>query len=95
MKTITFNNRQYHIHDRLQQFNVNTIPSTSVEFFGSNPKTGSLFVQFKNGGTYIFNNITPQVRKEMHEAKSIGSYIGKNIVGKFPSEKLTGKGLYS
>lgn len=93
MNTTTFNNHQYKVHDRLAQFNVNSIPSTSISFFGSNPNTGSLFVQFKNGGTYIFSNITNEIRKEMFAAKSIGSFISKNIVGKFPSEKLDGQGL--
>ncbi|RZJ92454.1 MAG: KTSC domain-containing protein [Chryseobacterium sp.] len=93
MKTVTILNQSFKVHDRLEQFNVNMAQSNSVSFFGSNPNTGSMFVQFKNGGTYIYSGVTPEVRKELHAAPSIGSYISKNIVKKFPSEKLEGAGV--
>lgn len=94
MKTVTINNSEFKVHDRLLEFNVNSIPSKGVSFFGSNPHSGSLFVQFANGGTYIYSNITPEVRMGMFEAASLGTYVTKNIVGKFPSEKLDGKGVF-
>ncbi|MCX3266581.1 KTSC domain-containing protein [Pedobacter agri] len=95
MKKVTLLNQSFNVHDRLEQFNVNIAQSSSVSFFGSNPNTGSMFVQFKNGGTYIYSGVTPEVRKEMHTAPSIGSFISKNLVKKFPSEKLEGKGIFS
>ena len=95
MKTVTLLNQSFKVHDRLEQFNVNIAQSSSVSFFGSNPQTGSMFVQFKNGGTYIYSGVTADVRKEMNAASSIGSFISKNLVKKFPSEKLEGKGVFS
>jgi hypothetical protein len=94
MKTVTINNAEFKVHDRLLEFNVNSITSKGISFFGSNPHTGSLFIQFAGGGTYIYTNITPEIRKGMFEAPSLGMYVTKNIVGKFPSEKLDGKGVF-
>jgi len=93
MKTVTLLNQSYQVNDRLEQFNINTTPSTSIAFYGSNPNTGSMFIQFVRGDTYIYQNITPEVRKGLWGASSIGSFISKNIVGKFPSEKLNSVGV--
>lgn len=93
MKTVKINDATYKVHPRLESFNVNSIPSKGISFFGSNPKSGSLFVQFANGGTYIYTGVTPEVRKEMFSATSLGGYVSKNIVGKFPSEKLDNVGV--
>jgi len=94
MKTVTIQQQQFNVHDRLEEFNVSAAQSSSISFFGTNPSTGSIFFQFKNGGTYIYSGVTPEVRKQMHAAPSIGSFVSKNIVNKFPSEKLAGKGIY-
>lgn len=93
MKTITLLNQTYQVHDRLESFNINVLPSSSIHFFGSNPDSGSMFFQFANGGTYIFREITPEIRKGFWNSESRGSFVAKNIVKKFPSEKLEGKGV--
>jgi len=93
MKQITILNRKYLINDHLEDFNVNQPTSNSISFFGSNPKTGSVFIQFRNGGTYIYSGITAEIRKQLLNAQSIGSFVSKNIVGKFPSTKIEGFGL--
>lgn len=93
MKTIVIKDRKYEVNTTLEDFNVNQPTSNSISFFGSNPKTGSLFIQFRNGGTYIYSGITTEIRKQLLNAQSIGSFVAKNIVGKFPSTKIEGFGL--
>jgi hypothetical protein len=93
MKTVTLLNQSYQVNDRLEQFNINIASSKGVSFFGSNPESKSMFIQFANGGTYIYQDITPEVRRGLWGASSLGSFVSKNIVGKFPSEKLNGVGV--
>lgn len=93
MKTIRLLNRTYNVIDRLDEFNINMPTSNGVSFFGSNPNSGSVFVQFKNGGTYIFMGVTPEVRKGLINADSVGLFVAKHIVKKFPSEKLNEIGV--
>lgn len=86
-------NRNYEVNDILDGFNVNIANSTSIAFFGSNLNTGSMFIQFNNGNTYIYQDITPEVRKGFWNASSVGSYYSKSIKNRFPSIKLEGKGV--
>lgn len=92
MRTITLLNRPYSIHDKLSQFNVN-VGTNPINFFGSNPNSSEMFFQFENGSTYIYKGITPEVRKQMWASTSLGSFVAKNIIKKFPSEKLIGVGV--
>lgn len=93
MKTVKIQNRTFTVHDRLVDFNVNMPISKGVAFYGTNPASGSLFIQFANGGTYIYANMTGEIRRGLHNATSIGRYVAEKIVGKFPSEKLSSKGI--
>lgn len=93
MKTINLQGVNYSVNPRLESFNINSIPSKGINFFGSNPQTGSLFIQFKNGGTYIYSGVPQEVKSGLFNADSIGRYVTTNIVGKYASEKLEGVGV--
>lgn len=94
MKQVKLNHQTYQVHPRLLDFNVSMALSKSISFYGTNPYSGSLFIQFSNGGTYIYANMTGEIRRGLNNAESIGKFVANNIVGKFPSEKLNGKGVF-
>lgn len=94
MKHVKINNQTFQVHPRLIDFNVSAAISRSISFYGTNPHSGSLFIQFSNGGTYIYANMTGEIRRRLNNAESIGKFVANNIVGKFPSEKLNGKGVF-
>lgn len=52
----------------------------------------ALFVAFKNGGTYRYDNVPVAIFGQLREAKSAGSFLHANIRGKFDAKKLEPKG---
>lgn len=79
------NGVQYTIDEKLDNFTIKSKPSSNVAFYGVNHDATDiqLFVQFKNGSCYIYSGLTDQTLKELNECESIGSFISRNIVGKF------------
>lgn len=57
------------------------VKSSSIASVGYEPKHAILAVQFKNGGLYHFNNVSPAAHQALIGAKSIGQYFGKNFRG--------------
>lgn len=93
MKKVTIAGSNYKVNPRLDNFSINQKPSSNIDFFGSNPQSNSVFVQFRNGGTYIYSGVTSDAAIELINAESIGRAVNQVLVGKFPSEKLEGVGL--
>lgn len=91
MKTVTINGKQYSIDAQIEHFSINQKPSSNVDFYGVNAKTGELFVQFKGGSSYIYSGITADVAIELINCESIGKYVSQSIVCKFPSRKVDGR----
>lgn len=94
MKIITLLHQNYGIHSELEQFNVNIAPSKGVRFFGSNPVSGSMFIQFANGGTYIYSGITPEIRKGLWASSGIGAFVSKILSGGSRQKNWTAKVSY-
>jgi len=91
MKTVTVNEQKYSVDEQIEGFSVNQRPSSNVDFYGVNADKKELFVQFKNGSSYIYSGITSEVAIELINCESIGKYISKSIVGQFPSRKVEGR----
>ena len=66
------------------------VVSSNISFIGYQEDTKSLYVTFKKGQTYKYNNVSEEVFKEFLNAPSVGSYYKSNIIGKYISEKING-----
>jgi hypothetical protein len=71
---ITIINGQAHRTDpSLAGFELKQKSSSNIEFYGSNEN--QIFVQFKNGGAYIYKNIEEKTIQDLHQAESIGKFV--------------------
>ena len=61
--------------------------SSNVEFYGFGPM-GDIFIQFKNGISYIYLESGADLIKDMNEAESIGSFVSKTLVPLTKAKKL-------
>lgn len=60
------------------------VESSNVAATGYDPVTKTLAVQFKHGKkVYHYSDVPGDLHKELSKAKSIGKFIGANVVGKF------------
>ncbi|MDQ7947659.1 MAG: KTSC domain-containing protein [Pedobacter sp.] len=82
----------YTIDQRIENFSVKSKPSSNVAFFGVSHDAANvqLFVQFKNGSSYIYSGLNEHVLIDLINADSIGKFVSSSIVGKFPSIKHEG-----
>ena len=54
--------------------------------YDDNNKT--LFVDFHNGNTYKYPNVSKDIYEDAVKAESIGSYLHSNVYKKFKSDKI-------
>jgi len=98
MKTLTFYDFTYQVDERFEDYAVFKLPSSNVDFCGHKPQFDDntkeekpdqdFFVQFKNGGTYLYRDIPTETIKRASIAESIGKFVRAEISGKYPSVKL-------
>lgn len=72
LKTI-INDQPHNTDPRLAGFEIKQKPSSNIEYYGNNEN--QIFVQFKNGGAYLYKDVAPDTIKQMHQAESIGRFI--------------------
>lgn len=60
------------------------VKSGQIESIGHTGDT--LIVRFKNGGTYHYHGVSAETFDSMKEAKSVGSFLHRNIK---PNHKFT------
>src|SRR5690606_10468605 len=94
MKTVSINGVNYQVDERFADFTIHQKPSSNVAFFGYNEE-GRFFIQFQNGGAYVYEHIEADVIAGAVTAESIGKYYRAFIAIKNPSTKLIGKVVYS
>lgn len=66
------------------------VDSSNVAAVGYEPGEkgeGVLHVQFKNGGRYRYQGVSPAHHEDLIGAKSIGSHFYNHVAGKFPGAK--------
>ena len=56
---------------------------SKIESFGYCPDSKTLAVKFKSGGLYHYANVPADVHEQMKAAESVGSFLHKNVKGKF------------
>ncbi|WP_231489872.1 KTSC domain-containing protein [Pedobacter sp. Leaf170] len=91
MKTIKIDGITYNVNAKINGFKISQKTSSNVAFFGLNSETNQLFVQFKNGSSYIYSELDSSTVIEIINCESIGKFISGRIVKVFPSEKLEGE----
>jgi hypothetical protein len=65
-----------------------TIGSSNVESIGYDEATQILRVRFLKGGFYEYKNVPPMEYEQLRNAPSVGSYIAKNVKGKYPYDRI-------
>ncbi len=65
---------------------MHAVKSSQVESIGHAGDT--LHVKFRNGGTYTYAGVPESMFHNARSADSVGSYLHKNVKGKFPHTKL-------
>lgn len=94
MKKLTFYDVDYKVDERYEDYAVFKLPSSNVDFCGHKPEDGKethlFFVQYMNGGTYLYRDIPADVVQNASLADSIGKYVREKISGKTPGTKLDG-----
>ena len=73
MKKIVVNDQPVSVDELLQDYDILSKPSSNVEFYGTNGQ--NVFIQFKNGSTYLYLNVTDQDIVALRKAESIGKFI--------------------
>lgn len=72
----------------IPKISINPVKSSSIMGHGYDAATRTLAVQFKGGKTYHYEGVPPEVMTSLGKAESAGSFISKNLVGKFKTTKL-------
>lgn len=67
------------------------VDSSNVAAVGYEPDSNVLHVQFKNGGRYSYEGVSPAHHEDLIGAKSVGSHFYNHIQGKFPHAKAPEK----
>lgn len=88
MEQLIINVSEYHVDDRLQGFDIRQKESSNVDYYGSNGND-KIFIQFKNGVSYIYNDVKKQDIDEMNEAESIGKFMASLARKKYAFTKVT------
>lgn len=66
---------------------MNYVDSSHIEAIGYLPDTLELFVQFKDGGIYVYLNVPPELYEEFMMAGSKGIFLNQCIKNVFSFEK--------
>ncbi|MXV16859.1 KTSC domain-containing protein [Hufsiella ginkgonis] len=88
IKTATINDREVIIDARVTDFKIGQKPSSNVDYFGTKMGAKQLFVQFKNGSSYIYSDVDEHKLISIHAADSVGKFFSKEIAGKFSHVKV-------
>lgn len=101
MRKITFHGLDFSVDPILDDYKIETRSSTNVHFFGDNGT--SVFVQFKNGKSYLYQNVSKEHIEAIYNAESIGRFIpvlskaytyvpvDKELVKPLPAEAIATK----
>lgn len=78
--TTTIGNNKVNVPEELAGYELHQKQSSQVEFFGIHKLNKSLYVQFKNGGGYVYPNCSEELLTKAVNADSIGSFVRTELV---------------
>lgn len=70
----TFKDITYEVNERLAFYKISQPVSENIEFYGHNGKD-SLFVQFRSGSTYFYNNVTGDMIEQIEKEEINASFL--------------------
>lgn len=73
MRKIVVNNQPCTVDEILKDYEILSKESSNVDYYGTDGK--NVFIQFKNGSSYLYLNVTPVDIEDMKMAESIGRFI--------------------
>jgi hypothetical protein len=74
MRKITVNNQPVTVDKILKDYEILKMESSNVDYYGTDGN--NVFIQFKNGASYLYLNVKPEHIEQMKKAESIGRFIG-------------------
>lgn len=83
MRKIIVNNQPCTVDKVLNDFEILNKESSTVDYYGTDGK--NVFVQFKNGASYLYSNVEPADIEAMKAAESIGRFMP--VFKKYPFTK--------
>lgn len=69
------------------------VESSQIDAIGHDPRHNEMKVRFKNGGTYLYRNVTLGDFEALRKAESVGSHFSKVFKKdpvKYPYSKVEG-----
>lgn len=88
MRKLEINETPYIINEAIKDFTIMHKASSNVLAWGFDFGQKLMFVQFKNGSSYMYSDVPVEIAKKSIDVDSIGKFISKDIVGKYVSKKL-------
>lgn len=79
---------EHTVDERLKGFDISKKPSSNVDYYGSNGKD-TIFIQFKNGVSYLYHDVTKEDIDAMNQAESIGKFMATLARKKYTYTKVT------
>jgi hypothetical protein len=67
------------------------VASSMIQAVGYDPKTRILEVVFNSGQIYCYEDVPPNVYKELMAADSKGRYMQSEILGVYPDYPVSGR----
>jgi hypothetical protein len=67
---------------------MHAVKSSNVHSLGYDPETRELHVTFKSGGTFIYEDVPPELGNVAHEQDSIGTFLHSKVKTAFKFSKL-------
>ena len=64
-----------------------TVDSSLIAGWDYDPLLAKLTVKFKNGSTYHYYDVPPEVAEQLKSADSPGHFFARNIKGRFDFQK--------
>lgn len=66
------------------------VTSSNVAAVGYDPATSTLEVEYRNGGVYRYENVTPAAHAALVAAPSIGNHLHTHIKNRHPGNRGDG-----
>ena len=63
------------------------VSSSNIKSVGWDPTDKTLAVEFADGSIYHYSDVEKDVHEGLVSAKSVGSYLHKNVKGKYKHSK--------
>lgn len=65
-----------------------SVESTNIDAVRYDTSQEQLFVRFKNGKTYSYDNVPPDEAEALYHASSPGAYLRENIIGTYNAQRM-------